>query len=381
MKERRKRLLQNIYLREKNQDINLPKILDNNQPGLDQNNQDYSLDFQKDYETKEAQKNVIIQGFSAQQLEEMLRTSTRNVAYEVISCLIDSNGRGVLTEIIKFLTISNKHIIEVEENGSSILDNLNKKTNYYGRHHNYYQNGKYGHKVARIDESEEDTESYAGVGKQTGNQTRAYNISTANNQSSASSTGPNSSNDIRIKIRKNSIEPNIAVKANHKQMVRQRLLKEQQRQTGLVQHKKPNNQDILTDSEDLRQASSTTPKADSKKNNFKVKNFGFSDMNATEESKFMYEGKGPLAQMQAAVTQSKGCFPTSEGSNQSDQVRKLFTHPLLQKIVSFDHSSQVSKTARNQNSKEERISGVKPHRDTQNIDCVSSDQSSGDEEV
>ena len=30
MKERRKRLLQNIYLREKNQDINLPKILDNN---------------------------------------------------------------------------------------------------------------------------------------------------------------------------------------------------------------------------------------------------------------------------------------------------------------------------------------------------------------
>ena len=165
MKERRKRLLQNIYLREKNQDINLPKILDNNQPGLDQNNQDYSLDFQKDYETKEAQKNVIIQGFSAQQLEEMLRTSTRNVAYEVISCLIDSNGRGVLTEIIKFLTISNKHIIEVEENGSSILDNLNKKTNYYGRHHNYYQNGKYGHKVARIDESEEDSESYAGVAK------------------------------------------------------------------------------------------------------------------------------------------------------------------------------------------------------------------------
>ena len=69
---------------------------------------------------------MIIQGFSASQLEEMLRTSTRNVAYEVISCLIDANGRGVLTEIIKFLTISNKHnIIEVEENGSSILDNLN----------------------------------------------------------------------------------------------------------------------------------------------------------------------------------------------------------------------------------------------------------------
>ena len=94
----------------------------------------------------------------------MLRTSTRNVAYEVISCLIDANGRGVLTEIIKFLTISNKHIIEVEENGSSILDNLNKKSHsHYGRHHNYYQNSKYGNKVPRIDESEEDSESYANI--------------------------------------------------------------------------------------------------------------------------------------------------------------------------------------------------------------------------
>jgi hypothetical protein len=94
----------------------------------------------------------------------MLRTSTRNVAYEVISCLIDANGRGVLTEIIKFLTISNKHIIEVEENGSSILDNLNKKSHsHYGRHHNYYQNSKYGNKVARIDENEEDPESYANI--------------------------------------------------------------------------------------------------------------------------------------------------------------------------------------------------------------------------
>ena len=104
----------------------------------------------------------------------MLRTSTRNVAYEVISCLIDANGRGVLTEIIKFLTISNKHIIEVEENGSSILDNLNrsKQHSHYGRHHNYYQNSKYGNKVARIDENEEDPESYANFGVQ--NPKKAY---------------------------------------------------------------------------------------------------------------------------------------------------------------------------------------------------------------
>ena len=221
MKERRKRLLQNIYLREKNLDTNLPKILE---PGQGESGStDYSVDFQKDYEEKERQKNVIIQGFSAQQLEEMLRTSTRNVAYEVISCLIDSSGRGVLTEIIKFLTISNKHIIEVEENGSSVLDNLNKKPHYYGRHHNYYQNGKYPHRVPRIDENEEDSESYAGVVRVKGSSKKAYH----GNQSLSSSI-PNSNNDVRIKIRKNSIEPHMAVKANHKQIVRQRILKEQQ---------------------------------------------------------------------------------------------------------------------------------------------------------
>ena len=104
----------------------------------------------------------------------MLRTSTRNVAYEVISCLIDTNSRGVLTEIIKFLTISNKHIIEVEENGSSILDNLNKKTHsHYGRHHNYYHNSKYGNKVARIDENEEDPESYANINVNLGSGTNS----------------------------------------------------------------------------------------------------------------------------------------------------------------------------------------------------------------
>ena len=171
MKERRKRLLQNIYLREKNNadnQSNLPKIESSNRKE-DTASGDYSLEFQREYETKEAQKNVIIQGFSASQLEEMLRTSTRNVAYEVISCLIDSNGRGVLTEIIKFLTISNKHIIEVEENGSSILDNLHKKShNHYGRHHNHLNHSLYGRGhnvegVPRVEDGEEDTESYINI--------------------------------------------------------------------------------------------------------------------------------------------------------------------------------------------------------------------------
>ena len=55
MKERRKRLLQNIYLKEKNIDTNLPKI-----NSVDQAEMDYSFDFQREYEMKEAQKNVII---------------------------------------------------------------------------------------------------------------------------------------------------------------------------------------------------------------------------------------------------------------------------------------------------------------------------------
>ena len=101
----------------------------------------------------------------------MLRTSTRNVAYEVISCLIDSAGKGVLTEIIKFLTISNKHIIEVEENSSSILDTLTKKQVSTSKKHPHNANfvnqtnargiPARNFKQLGIEESEEDTESYS----------------------------------------------------------------------------------------------------------------------------------------------------------------------------------------------------------------------------
>lgn len=58
MRERRKRLIKSIYKKEGK-----------------------SVDFDKEYPKKEQQKAVIIQGFSALQLEEMLRTSTKNVAY------------------------------------------------------------------------------------------------------------------------------------------------------------------------------------------------------------------------------------------------------------------------------------------------------------
>jgi hypothetical protein len=58
----------------------------------------------------------------------MLRTSTKNVAYEVISCLIDNNGKGVLTEIIKWLTTNQKILNDNE----SILDILSRKKGIEG---------------------------------------------------------------------------------------------------------------------------------------------------------------------------------------------------------------------------------------------------------
>lgn len=111
MKERRKRLLKSIFKKENPQLVTMTpqdRTANPQKPALHPTlTPAGQLDFEKEYELKDEQKNVIIQGFSAAQLEEMLRTSTKNVAYEVISCLIESNGRGVLTEIIKWLTTCN----------------------------------------------------------------------------------------------------------------------------------------------------------------------------------------------------------------------------------------------------------------------------------
>jgi len=98
----------------------------------------------------------------------MLRTSTKNVAYEVISCLIDNQGKGVLTEIIKWLTTSQQNLLN-DAAGGSILDSLSKK------------------KVIN-NESEEEPESFI--------------------------RGSDSSNSsMRIKIRKNSMDPHSKIKA------------------------------------------------------------------------------------------------------------------------------------------------------------------------
>lgn len=50
------------------------------------------------------QKEIVIRGFSAQQLEDMLKSSTRLVAKELVACLSDEKGRGVLSEIIRLLS-------------------------------------------------------------------------------------------------------------------------------------------------------------------------------------------------------------------------------------------------------------------------------------
>jgi predicted metal-dependent hydrolase len=120
MKERRKRLLKSLFKKENPQQTNSVPF------GKEQKGSQTTLthtgmmEFEKEYELKEEQKNVIIQGFSAAQLEEMLRTSTKNVAYEVISCLIDASGKGVLTEIIKWLTTCNNQ--NLLNDNESILD-------------------------------------------------------------------------------------------------------------------------------------------------------------------------------------------------------------------------------------------------------------------
>jgi len=89
----------------------------------------------------------------------MLRTSTRNVAHEVISCLIDNNGNGVLTEIINLLTTMNKNF--THEEGFSFLEGHNKKTHHYGKYYNIKGQKDGGmHFYKGMKESDEDTESF-----------------------------------------------------------------------------------------------------------------------------------------------------------------------------------------------------------------------------
>ena len=128
----------------------------------------------------------------------MLRTSTKNVAYEVISCLIDTSGKGVLTEIIKWLTTCNQNLVNDQD---SILNQLSRKKD--------------------LDESEEEPESF--IYAPSGNTSNSNTVGTANARHSGNESNSNgstsitsgNSGEVRIKIRKNSMDPHSKMKANH----------------------------------------------------------------------------------------------------------------------------------------------------------------------
>ena len=110
-------------------------------------------------------------------------------------------------------------------------------------------------------------------------------------------------------------------------------------------------------------------------------------MSATEEPKSSYDGTGPLAQMQSAVS-GQGCssaIDTTSGEQVSDKIAINQQLTIDQKIVSLEQAinPQVSKTARNDLTTEEK-KGVKTFKSEEraNSECVNSDsQSSGDEEI
>lgn len=64
----------------------------------------------KDYfaflDKKEEEKQFVLRKFNTSQIEEILRKTTRNLAHEVVACLMDSEGKGILTDIIKSIANS-----------------------------------------------------------------------------------------------------------------------------------------------------------------------------------------------------------------------------------------------------------------------------------
>lgn len=68
-------------------------------------------EFEEGFKLSIAKKATIIKKFSSIQLEDLLRTSTKNVAQEVVSSLIPSSGGfGVLADIDRFLSENKRKI-------------------------------------------------------------------------------------------------------------------------------------------------------------------------------------------------------------------------------------------------------------------------------
>ena len=64
--------------------------------------------------TMKEQKQNIIQSFSVNQLEEMLRSSTRNTAYSVVICLIPPSSPGILYNITAWINTFSKTLMDCE---------------------------------------------------------------------------------------------------------------------------------------------------------------------------------------------------------------------------------------------------------------------------
>ena len=155
----------------------------------------------------------------------MLRTSTRNLAYEVISCLIDDKGHGVLTDIIKFLTSVNKSFV-LETGTSSFLDGIQRKKSAFGKRNHFNQPpssnlNSNGALVAlgRGLDSEEDTESYVGGGPIVtgtgGAKHRFQPYFPQKNSSSPGGQGLQSEHSMRLKLRIQSQEKQTPVSSSN----------------------------------------------------------------------------------------------------------------------------------------------------------------------
>ena len=119
----------------------------------------------------------------------MLRTSTKNVAHEVVTCLIEQSGRGVLTDIIRWLKTSQQNMLN---DHLSILDQK-FSSNHNPRFSNFDQDGA---------EGDED-------GYEPSNKEKSSTSETTETKSipSSKSTHNARKSRIRIKVRKSSVEP------------------------------------------------------------------------------------------------------------------------------------------------------------------------------
>ena len=85
MQERRRRLIKYLYKKEGKLD-----------------------EFEEGFHQSISKKSTIIKKFSSIQLEDLLRTSTKNVAQEVVSSLIPpQGGHGVLAQVEKYCQVNN----------------------------------------------------------------------------------------------------------------------------------------------------------------------------------------------------------------------------------------------------------------------------------